>query len=303
MKIERILLATDASDAASSAWPHVAELALRFEASVLVVHVDEIGEFAPISSERLRAYLRLAAEARDARLEKTVAHFESLGIETELETVSGVPWRETVSTAEARGTDLIVVTRHGRHGARASAGAMVTKIVRHSSLPILVVHESDPGRHGGRASYRRLATTTDFSGDSQRGLDTACALADALGARLHVIHATYVPVVDHGDSGEVTPHLSDEMIQDLLDFYSEELSDVCGRAPRPVQPELRIADDVPACVCATAAEVEADLIVLPSHGKGAVRAALIGSTSEEVIRDAPAPVLVLPRRWLEQAAR
>ncbi|MDP7396682.1 MAG: universal stress protein [Lentisphaeria bacterium] len=53
----------------------------------------------------------------------------------------------------------------------------------------------------------------------------------------------------------------------------------------------------------SAAEVEADLIVLPSHGKGAVRAALIGSTSEEVIRDAPAPVLVLPRRWLEQAAR
>ncbi|MGD1863453.1 MAG: universal stress protein [Phormidesmis sp.] len=42
-----------------------------------------------------------------------------------------------------------------------------------------------------------------------------------------------------------------------------------------------------------AAEIEADLIVMPSHGERGLRQILIGSVAERVVRQAHCPVLVL----------
>lgn len=45
-----------------------------------------------------------------------------------------------------------------------------------------------------------------------------------------------------------------------------------------------------------AARIHADLIILGSHGHGALYRALVGSVSEGVLREAPCPVLVVPAK-------
>ena len=45
-----------------------------------------------------------------------------------------------------------------------------------------------------------------------------------------------------------------------------------------------------------AAKLKADLIVVGSHGHGALRRVLLGSVSEGLIRKAPCPILVVPAR-------
>ena len=47
---------------------------------------------------------------------------------------------------------------------------------------------------------------------------------------------------------------------------------------------------------ASATDTEADMIVMGSHGRGAVRQLLIGSVSEGVLRAAECPVLIVPCR-------
>jgi nucleotide-binding universal stress UspA family protein len=49
----------------------------------------------------------------------------------------------------------------------------------------------------------------------------------------------------------------------------------------------------PACILDYAAELDADMILLGSHGSTAISRLLVGSTAETVLRNAPCPVVVL----------
>ena len=51
--------------------------------------------------------------------------------------------------------------------------------------------------------------------------------------------------------------------------------------------------DVAGTVCRVAGELHADVIVVGSHGRGSIERILLGSVSEQVVRHAPCPVLVV----------
>jgi nucleotide-binding universal stress UspA family protein len=51
--------------------------------------------------------------------------------------------------------------------------------------------------------------------------------------------------------------------------------------------------DVSGNVCRVAAELNVDVIVVGSHGRGGLSRILLGSVSEQVVRHAPCPVLVV----------
>jgi nucleotide-binding universal stress UspA family protein len=51
--------------------------------------------------------------------------------------------------------------------------------------------------------------------------------------------------------------------------------------------------DVGGMVCRVAADLHVDVIVVGSHGHGAIARILLGSVSEKVVRHAPCPVLVV----------
>jgi len=53
------------------------------------------------------------------------------------------------------------------------------------------------------------------------------------------------------------------------------------------------AGDVGGTVCRVAGELKVDVIVVGSHGRGAIARILLGSVSEQVVRHAPCPVLVV----------
>jgi nucleotide-binding universal stress UspA family protein len=51
--------------------------------------------------------------------------------------------------------------------------------------------------------------------------------------------------------------------------------------------------DVGGTVCRVAEELHVDVIVVGSHGRGAIERILLGSVSEQIVRHAPCPVLVV----------
>jgi nucleotide-binding universal stress UspA family protein len=62
---------------------------------------------------------------------------------------------------------------------------------------------------------------------------------------------------------------------------------------RPAAARRVEAGDPGGAICAVAGEIEADVVVLGSHGRGVLKRVVLGSVSEYVMRHAPCPVLVV----------
>jgi nucleotide-binding universal stress UspA family protein len=138
------------------------------------------------------------------------------------------------------------------------------------------------------ARFRTILHPTDFSPGSAAAFDHACQLARDYDARLVVLHA-FGPVVPIGDEGV------------LLSNNIDELRAMAGKqldAIRPATPTVRtekLLRDGPSTetILAAASDLQADLIVMGTHGRTGFRRLLLGSVTEDVLRRAPCPVLTV----------
>lgn len=143
--------------------------------------------------------------------------------------------------------------------------------------------------------FRNILLPTDFSELSKPAIGCAKGLADAFDAQIHCIH-----VVDDAyqywsaigpESLPVGPP-PEEMIavgRKRLDrFCADHLAD----SKRPVVSHVAYGRPF-AEIIAYARENKVDLIVMATHGRGAIAHVLLGSTAEKVVRKSPCAVLTV----------
>ncbi|MFM9059331.1 MAG: universal stress protein [Planctomycetaceae bacterium] len=137
---------------------------------------------------------------------------------------------------------------------------------------------------------------TDFSTASDAALAHAEALAKSSGARLLIVHVEEPPLAYGG--GELyygLPEPDSERIQKMLD-------DVRPKDPAvPFTHRLTMGDPAGEII-RLAAEEQAEMIVLGTHGRTGMIRFLMGSVAEAIVRRAPCPVLVY-REAAERLAR
>lgn len=141
-QFQRILVAVDFSAESRWALACAAELAARFDASLMLVHVVE-PHFGPPDADlsALTGPGQEVAEHAEAKLELNALGEQMLGPCRVVETVvrSGLAFFEITEAAKALSADLIVVGTHGYTGLkRALLGSTAEKIVRHAPCPVLV---------------------------------------------------------------------------------------------------------------------------------------------------------------------
>ena len=145
---------------------------------------------------------------------------------------------------------------------------------------------------------------TDFSEHAVRALRVAYdqALQHAP-AELHVVHVSFaanpVPVVPLAPNlGLVTVPVPsiDEQRQALLEHIDGQLATLpSSPASAPVRVFGHVLIDTPSlALTRVASELEANLLVIGSHGLHGVARWLLGSVAEAVVRRATCPVLVVP---------
>jgi len=131
-----------------------------------------------------------------------------------------------------------------------------------------------------------VVVPVDFSDESFVALDTALELAAP--ASVHIVYV--LPVLDPAEPGVIwttvdnssrTRHAEDAMRERLADEKHQGVSI-----------EVRFGDPGSE-IAHFAQEKNAELIVLPSHGRTGLSRLLIGSVAEKVVRLAHCPVLVL----------
>jgi len=137
----------------------------------------------------------------------------------------------------------------------------------------------------------RILFATDFSEGSAHALPYAVDMARQYDAMLYIVHVIYDVA---RTAGWYVPHVSiDEIYRDMEKSAAAELEKVFidemrgyGKVGRHVLKGVPYEE-----ICRFAAEQKIDLIVLGTHGRRGIDRMLFGSTAEQVVRNAPCPVL------------
>ena len=304
MNVQHILLATDLSEAARFSYPHAASLARTFGATLTVVHVDELSHLGAHGSREISEFLEKAERFRDAGLKGAVDDLNGLGIEPRVETLSGRPADRILEFAEQEEVSLIVMCKHGARAGvgRVLLGSTSFRVVRNAQVPVFVVHASDAVDAEPElvlSRYDRITAATDFSSDSSAALKVVLPLARQLDAKVHLVHVLRTPVFLPALPGEPPLYIPRETVAELHAKHAERLGKLVDEIDsKRVGYTVTVGEDVAETLIAKAIEAEDKLIVIPSHGHGAIRDTLFGSTSKHVIKLSPLPVLVLPREYL-----
>ena len=132
-----------------------------------------------------------------------------------------------------------------------------------------------------------VVVPVDFSEESLAAVDTALKIAGSA-KPLHIIHV--LPELSPLEPGEVWETINEQSRTEHAEqALRERLSDPCYA---DMTVEILFGDPGHA-IAQRAKELEADMIILPSHGRTGLAHLLIGSVAERVVRLAHCPVLVL----------
>jgi nucleotide-binding universal stress UspA family protein len=138
--------------------------------------------------------------------------------------------------------------------------------------------------------YRSILVALDSSRDAHAALAHAAKLARDQRARLIVLSV----VPDAGSLQLAGSPSAAAQVGDLEDTFARALHAAVASLPQDVSVESRLVRGRPARkILEIADDCGCDLIVMGSHGHGRWHGALIGSTSQTVLRESPRPVLLM----------
>jgi nucleotide-binding universal stress UspA family protein len=139
--------------------------------------------------------------------------------------------------------------------------------------------------------YDVVLLATDGSTPAAPAVDRAVTLAVETGATLHVLS-----VVDSADldlfSAAETDAI-DDVLRDAAQTAVDRAADHAEDAGVSVATAVRVGTPHRE-ICAYAADVSADVVVVGTHGRTGLSRGLLGSVAARVVRSSAVPVLVVP---------
>lgn len=264
-----VLVATDLSPRCDRAVDRAAQLAAEWGVRLKVVHVLDEAPKGEVSARLTEDAVRASLPDPDAQADILLP--------------TGSPPSTIAATAEEQGSGVIVTGVARFNDMRDYVlGTAVDYIIRHASVPVLVVKQRP------RAPYRTLLVATDLSDMSRAALVHAAALFPD--AALHLVHAAQLPFETWLDSDQARIELQADAKHKLARFLEH------PNVPQEVRDrvQLRIGYGEVATVLDEAlAETGADLLVIGTEGASGLRQATLGSTTASLLAWVPQDTLVV----------
>ncbi len=190
-----ILVPLDGSPLAECVLPHVVAMAVPLGASVTVLRVCE----PPAEDQTTRPVNALSwrfrtAEA-DAYLEAISARLAEAGLDVQSRRLEGKPAEQILAFARQNGSDLIVLSSHGRSGLTGwNVSSVVQKIIARARLSLMIVrayHRTTSKLT--HLTYSRLLCPLDCSQRAEHAVPLATMLARSHAAQLLLAHVLVKP--------------------------------------------------------------------------------------------------------------
>jgi nucleotide-binding universal stress UspA family protein len=187
-----ILCPVDFSRASRGALRYAFAIAEHFGARLALLTVND-----PLLQEATE--LRLGGSWLEARTRRELVRFHEeatsgrrISLEVTTHVATGKPASEILTRAREEGADLIVMSSRGASSVRKLFfGATAERVLRETTIPVLVTPAQDPGPSDLDDLRRRLhhvLAPIDFSGAIDRQIGTARAIAEAFDTPLLLTH-------------------------------------------------------------------------------------------------------------------
>jgi len=288
-QLKRIIVGHDLEVGGDVALRSAVVLAKRCGSALRLVHVVEpLHSYQRISHPLTSPYtLEEISQKTGVRLQALVANPELASLHVEYEVRRGKRFVELIIAGKAWQADLIVVGGSSQTE-ELSLGGTSERILRKALVPVMVTKKPL------RAEAKIFLVPTDFSSCAREAAEEAIMLAECFGGRvvfLHVLdlYPSYTIAYAHelGISVPTPPPSPEEIEPDWEVFLS-------GLRLEKVDWEKNTEEGQAASTIVYRAEhMQADMIVIGTHGRSGLPHMLLGSVAEKVVRMAPCPVLTI----------
>lgn len=318
--IKKILVPTDFSDNARSAYDHSQEIAHRFDARVDFVHIIPMLKYFHESISTLGHPLDMEGEiyprAQEEAEQKLKRFMDTyLTDEHRGEAICRVgrkPSARISDLAGEGGYDMIVMASKGQHDSHLLRGSTTEKVIRYSDIPVFTVDASLSSD-----GLEQILLPTDGSKLSLSALPVALSLADIYGAEIILYHAMELYGNPLNDGKKRDPRKSEEAniyeaLIDCLEAYlsSEKLEHIqIHRGEADFEDAFVITEEASSHNIPFSTVVEksvsahvgiqeyagdhADLVVMATHGYSGWAHLFLGSTAEMVAQHLTIPVVTV----------
>ncbi|MEU8404438.1 universal stress protein [Nonomuraea sp. NPDC048892] len=192
------------------------------------------------------------------------------------------PPAEVLREQAEGGAELVVGSRGLGGFAGALLGSVSSHVAGHVTCPVVVVRGENLPVHG------EVVVGVDDSPECEPALAYAFEQAELRGATLRVVHAWQSPAHDFVPSTAYD-------VNEMRAMGQQAVHDRVKAAGQD-HPRVTVVEDIqsahPVDALMVAAEL-ADLLVVGSHGRGALGSALLGSVSRGVLHHTSCPVAVV----------
>ncbi len=197
----------------------------------------------------------------------------------------GMPDQVIARLAHCADVALVVVGSEARSRWQ-GRGGLARQLIRHAHIPVLVAR---PGPSSGA-----VLVATDFSDPALPAIAAAVAEAERRHARLYVMHCVRLPMEVYWSAELMIPPMP--ILEDGARLCSEARERLTGSLRRlGARGRQIVRQGIPAqAIIEAAAEIDAELVVVGSHGRSGLKRFLMGSVAESVVSGAAAPTLVVP---------
>jgi nucleotide-binding universal stress UspA family protein len=295
---KHILVPLDGSSLAEVVLPAAGYLARALRAQVTLVHIIEQDASASVHGERHLTGAKEAEEYLEDVARRAFPADLPVTRHVHTEAMEDVA-RGIVDHQAELAPDLVLMCTHGWSGLRDLLfGRIAQQVVASGRTPVLLVR---PQRPQPKEPFlcRTLLAPTDGKPTHERGLEMAFELARATGARVQLL--AVVPTMERlagrqAASGRFMPGTTRavlEVAQEQLESY---LRHQAGRGQAggvAVSASVRRGDPT-SVIVETAASVDADIIVLGTHGKAGAEAFWAHSVTAGVLGKTTRPLLLVP---------
>jgi nucleotide-binding universal stress UspA family protein len=196
---------------------------------------------------------------------------------------------------ESSGTDLVVMTTHGRGPmSRFWLGSVADHLMRALHVPILLVRPA--AEAAAPPAIRRILLALDGSPFSEQAIAATTMLGWPFKAEYHLMMVVEPPVPIADPSGLMVVPTSGETEKELRAAAARYLDGVATRLRKEGFTVATHQVDGPTAagaIIAQADAVKADLVALASHGAGGFERLVVGSVADKVIRGSTHPTFVV----------
>lgn len=279
---DRILLAVDGTDPATTAARHGLTLGAAVDAHVDIVYVLEEPRI-----DRKRGDVD-TSERGETVLEAATTIAADHGVAVDTHLLDGPVHHAIAAHARDHDVDLVAMGRHGRSGAgERLLGTVTDRVLRTVDRPVLTVGAADTP-----TTYRNVLVPTDGSDAAERALPYGAAVAEIHGAGVHLLNVADVQaaagVFDVGG-------VSREFVDRVRERGQDAVDRLADRVDTDIEVMTAVVRGTPhAEIGAYAGDHDIDVVVMGSTGASTLSGQTVGSVANRVVRTVEQPVLIVP---------